>query len=135
MRNRNPSIHRYYYEIRSVLPCGGKLKRKVIKKIHENISEYLKEKPKADYSEIVSRFGTPQQIASTYIDEMQTHELLKRIKINKKILIIVAWVAVAIVAIWLAFAGILYVDSQDAVNGYYDVSVEAEENTIIDEVR
>lgn len=114
MGRKNADYRRYCREIRGWLPCTRKAKRKIMDKIENVISESEGE---LTYGQLVERFGTPQQIASAYVDEMGTIELLNDLRIKRKILRIAGIAASVIVTVWLLAVGIIYSEGTDAVNG------------------
>lgn len=93
-------LKQYYRQIQSWLPCGGRLKRRMMVNITANIEGYLAEHPQTDFAALQSHFGTPQEIAATYVDDMDTAELLSAIHNRRKILLSVVYGVTAIVAIW-----------------------------------
>lgn len=93
-------LKRYYRQICSWLPCGGNLKRHMMSNIKYNIEDYLLDNPDADFSAVQAHFGTPQQIATAFVDEMNTEELLKTLKIRRRIVKIFFGCAIASVVLW-----------------------------------
>lgn len=121
MINRN--ARRYLRQVRTWLPCGGTMKRQIMEKIRSSISRFLEEEPSADYDSIVFRFGTPQQIASAYVDEQDTEVLLRKLRIKRRIVAAVCCTAAACVVIWLSVALAAYVQSQIDQDGYAVIEV------------
>lgn len=121
MINRN--ARRYLRQVRTWLPCGGTMKRQIMEKIRSSISRFLEEKPSADYDSIVFRFGTPQQIASAYVDEQDTEVLLRKLRIKRRIVAAVCCTAAACVVIWLSVALAAYVNFSIAENGYAVIEI------------
>lgn len=121
MINRN--ARRYLRQVRTWLPCGGTMKRQIMEKIRSSISRFLEEEPSADYDSIVFRFGTPQQIASAYVDEQDTEVLLRKLRIKRRIVAAVCCTAAACVAIWLSVALAAYVNFSIAENGYAVIEI------------
>lgn len=121
MVNRN--ARRYLRQVKGWLPCGGKMKRQIMEKIRISVGRFLEEEPGADYQSIVARFGTPQQIASAYVDEQDTEVLLRKLRIRRRIVAAVCCTAAACVAIWLSVALAAYVQSQKYENGYAVIEI------------
>lgn len=114
MRRKNAELGRYCKEVRGWLPCTRKAKQTIMDKLESVFSEGEAE---LSYGQLVERYGTPQQIASAYVDEMGTMELLNDLRIKRKILRIAGITAAVIVTVWLLAVGILYSEGKDAVNG------------------
>mgnify|MGYP001116616268 CR=1 FL=1 len=80
MRKGNRAARRYLRNVKDWLPCSGKLKREIMARIKNVLDDYLAEHPDADFVELSHRFGLPKQIASSYVEEMDTEELLHNTK-------------------------------------------------------
>lgn len=124
MTGMNNEIRRYCSEISGMLPCKGRTKRKLMAEIKGNITHYLDECPDADYDAIVSRFGTPQQIAASYVEEMEPHEVLNGLNTRKRIVGILATGIALIALVWGIGVGICVVDSIIECGGYWVVYVD-----------
>lgn len=132
MEKYSRAARRYLWEIRSWLPCSWKLKREILKRIGNTIREYLVENQNAAYEELTKRFGTPQQIAASYVEEMGTDELLRDLRIRRKVVRAVTAAALAVAILWAGFIGAAYVDHVNDVNGYLVIGeiIEIEETEI-----
>ena len=124
--NRNIALKRYYRSIRNHLPSSNKLKAKVLAEIESNVNAYLLENPSADVASIKARFGTPEQIAVAYVDELGTPELLKKFQIRKKILIITISAIAIVLILWLG------VVSWSAIMEYYDSNGDITDSGIVE---
>lgn len=112
MQKLNRPARRYLRQIRGWLPCAGSMKRKMLAEIRETLLEFLADHPDADEQAIVSRFGAPQQIASSYVEEAETGELLRKLRIRRRVVSIACAAAVACVAIWAG--AVIYMVNSDA---------------------
>lgn len=63
------------------------------------------------------RFGTPQQIAAAYVDEMGATELLKDLRTRRRVVALVAGAVLVVIMIWLAAVGIALWDSFENSRG------------------
>lgn len=103
-------LNQYYRQIKGWLPCGGKVKKTLMTNITATIEGYIADNPGLDFAAVQAHFGTPQQIAAAFVDEMGTEELLTALRLRRKIVKIVLGVAfaalaiyaIAILTIWLA---------------------------------
>lgn len=116
MINRN--ARRYLRQVRTWLPCGGTMKRQIMEKIRSSISRFLEEEPSADYDSIVFRFGTPQQIAASYVDEQNTTVLISQLRFRKKVITLLAAMALAALALWSGFLLHATISDYHSANGY-----------------
>lgn len=129
MEKLNRDARRYLREIRGCVPCAGRMRRKMMRDIHEMLWEFFSKQPEADYSTIVDRFGTPQQIASSYVDEMATGEVLSNLYIRKKVLTLVSTLAIVIVLLWLGVVSYECAHNENVSSGYFEVTVAEVEST------
>lgn len=52
-------LKKYYRQISSWLPCGGKLKKEIMARLRSTVEAYLLENPTADFDALQVHFGTP----------------------------------------------------------------------------
>ena len=83
--------------------------------MESSVRDFVTENPHADYAAITQRFGTPQQIAASYIEEMSTPELTQQLRIKKRI---IGATALVLVLIWAGFVLAVTIDSHKSINGY-----------------
>lgn len=93
-------LNQYYRQVASWLPCGGRLKKQLMGNIKATVGGYLADHPEADFAALQAHFGTPQQIAIAFVEEMETEELLRSLHIRRKVVTILLSCVIAIVAIW-----------------------------------
>ena len=108
----------YYRQVATWLPCGGRLKKQLMARITATVDGYLAEHPEADFAALQTRFGTPRQIASAFVDEMETDELLNALRTRRKIVKIVLICAAAIIAIWAIAVLSLWIIGLENTLGY-----------------
>lgn len=97
-------LRRYYWKVKSFLPCSRKLKKRCIGDLKANVEGFLEQNPQADFAAIQERFGTPRQIAAAFVDETDTEQLLRWLRIRR-------WVVAAISVVTIAaliVLGVLY---------------------------
>lgn len=93
-------LKKYYRQISGWLPCGGSVKREMMCAIRESVDGFVTNHPGIAFSAVQTNFGTPQQIAAAYVDELDTAELLNKLRVRRRILkVLLIGVAVAL-AIW-----------------------------------
>lgn len=120
MRKRNcAALRRYYRSIRKHLPCTKKEKERILGEIKASVSSYLEDHPRSDIAQIHAHFGTPQQIASGYIDALNSAEMICALKLRKRILITVGSVALAMLLLWAGVLTWAAIEANDSNNGYY----------------
>lgn len=112
------SLSGYYREIRSWLPCSRKQKEQILGRFRDSVQAYLDENPGADFEQIRSHFGTPEQIAGTYVEELGTAELLRSLRVRRRVLTIIAATAAFVLVSWLCSVGWAIAKEITYVNGH-----------------
>ena len=115
----NADVRQYFREIKGSIPCIGKRRREILNRINEIVEGYLKENSSPSYSDLTARFGTPKQIVTSCLEEMDAEELLRRLKFGGKIVRIVAAAAVAVVVMWAVAVSIMLYRDEQYRNGYF----------------
>ena len=93
--------------------------------MESSVRDFVTENPHADYAAIEQRFGSPQQIAASCIEEMDAQELTLQLRIRKTIVHIVAVTALVLVLLWAGVVVTALIRHVKAMNGYLIVG-EAE---------
>lgn len=123
MGTRNPGARRYLREVRGRLPCGRKEKREILTTLCGSIETYLSENPDAGYIQLTSRFGTPDQIAASYVEEKEIEGLLRDLRVRRRIIAAVSVCLAVILFLWAGLVAASYVDHTRDVNGYAVVDI------------
>lgn len=95
-REQNWYIRRYVRAVSTFLPCSGKRKKPWLADLRAQAESYIAEGD--DAAALEQRFGTPQQMAFSYVDEMPTADLLAELHIRRRL------VAVTVIALAAALA-------------------------------
>ena len=123
MVKRNPYVRRYLREIQKSMPCRGKRRKGILVQVEASVLEYAMENPDLDYGEIVARFGTPQQIAESYLDELEKPELARQLRINKSIVGIVSLLALTVVLLWTGVVISAKAEHDSWMNGHFEEEI------------
>ena len=121
----NVHLMRYLWKVRGELPGNRKQKKQIMSRVESSVRDFVTENPHADYAAITQRFGTPQQIAASCIEEMDAQELTLQLRIRKTIVRIVAATALVLVLLWAGVVVTALIRHVKAMNGYLIVG-EAE---------
>ena len=108
-------IRRYCRAVGSYLPCSRRQKRQILRDLRQRLAEYRGEHP--DGASLEEQFGTPQQVAAGYVDDMDTTELLHALRYRRRVTtIVVAGVltALAVFAVALSMQVHDFHESMDA---------------------
>ena len=121
---------RYLHQVRRALRGTGKQKKQVLAQVQSSVSEYREENPDCSYSDLVQRFGVPQQIAEATVSEMGAGEELDAMKVRQRILRMVSITAITVLILWAGVVGMAYLNHKSIDNGYAVVEIiEVTEST------
>ena len=96
-------IEKYLSEIQNNLVGSNKAKKNIISEIEGFVYDYAEVKGVKDISDIYSHFGTPEEMARTYLSQADPKKVAKAVRIKKAVIIgIVA--ALAIVTLYFALS-------------------------------
>lgn len=104
MKANDRALKRYYRDIRSWLPCSRKNEKRILEQIRSSVEGYLEQNPEADINRVQTEFGSPQTIAASYVENMGAAEILKDLRLRRRIF---AAVASAVAIILLLWAGVV----------------------------
>ena len=117
----------YFREIKHKFP-GGCKKNKILRDLRLSVDDFLQENPDATLEAVVEHFGTPQQIADAYTEELPAHELQKQLKIKRWIIGIIAGAVACTLIMWGIAVGVALINEFKAADGYHE-----EEPIIVEE--
>ena len=115
------TIRRYCRAVGSYLPCARRQKRQLLRDLRQRLEEYRDEHP--DETSPEERFGTPQQVAAGYVDDMDTTELLQALRYRRRVITaVVSGILVALAVLTAALCMQLY-DYHRAIRGWGDLII------------
>lgn len=127
-REQNWYIRRYVRAVSTFPPCSGKRKKPWLADLRAQAESYVAEG--GDAAALEQRFGTPQQMAFTYVDEMPTADLLAELHIRRRLVAVTAITLAAALAIYIAVlvwqAYLVY----DRFNGWTETYIVEYENIV-----
>lgn len=127
-REQNWYIRRYVRAVSTFLPCSGKRKKSWLADLRAQAESYVAEG--GDAAALEQRFGTPQQMAFSYVDEMPTADLLAELHIRRRLVAVTAITLAAALAVYIAVlvwqAYLVY----DSLNGWSETYVVEYENIV-----
>lgn len=91
---------------------------------YESLNAYQAEHPEAPYEELTSHFGTPDEIAATCVENTGTAELLRMLRIRRRIVAIVAGATTATFLLWAAVLAVNSILLYPEERGYIIVTTE-----------
>lgn len=122
MKPNDPALKRYYRSIRSWLPCSRRLKNQILSQIQDSVEQYLVQNPDASFSQLESQFGALGTIAAAYVENTGTEEILRRLRIRRRITMIIVGVAAAILLAWASVVTWTVIRSNQVFEGQVEAS-------------
>lgn len=127
MKKQEKMLRAYYRNIKRELICPRDTKSRILSDLQHNVNAYLSENPDAALCDVQDHFGTPQQIAASYVEALGTPELLGKLKLRRRILTLVAAVLAVGLIVWAIAVVIASIDAHNAVEGYAEVFITEDE--------
>ena len=118
MRMCNSAAKRYLRELRKSLPCGRKERKRVLEGIRQSIENNEATDGPDTYEALVSRYGSPGEIASAYFSEKSTGELIRELRIGNRVLAILLSAVVIALLLRLGWWTASYVSLMNEYPGY-----------------
>lgn len=118
MRMCNSAAKRYLRELRNSLPCGRKERKRVLEGIRQSIENNEATDGPDTYEALVSRYGSPDEIASSYFSEKSTGELVRELRIGNRVLAILLSAVVIALLLRLGWWVITYRSLMSEAPGY-----------------
>ena len=106
-------IRKYLHNIKRLLPATANVRNKIVDMIRNALLAKSLEAPEKDISEIIKDFGSPEEVAASYIEEMGTAEILKGFGKKNRILTIIT---VGVIGVFILIALALTIALIDAHN-------------------
>lgn len=130
-REQNWYIRRYVRAVSTFLPCSGKRKKPWLADLRAQAESYVAEG--GDAAALEQRFGTPQQMAFSYVDEMPTADLLAELHIRRRLVAVTAIALAAALAVYIAALAWQAYLIHDSLNGWSETCVVEYENIVTEE--
>ena len=73
--------------------------------IYDSVCHYMEEHPEADLKRLQEHFGTPYEIAGSYLQELDQGIILRKLRNNRRILATVSSVMVLVMLFFFGYVG------------------------------
>ena len=124
MSSHNTVLKRYIQNVSAELPCTGRAKRHIITQLQDSVSVYLEQNPDADFMSVQAHFGSPQEIATGYVEAQDAPSLLSKMRAKKKIIAIVSGIMAVILLIWIGAVAWAAKNQKESNNDYEQERIE-----------
>ena len=137
MRVTKQERKQYLNQIKKLLVCKGSQRKNFLNSFADNMDEYLKDNPDADFAKLQEDMGTPQEIADAFLENESASHIKKRMSFVKWIIIRIV-IALMLLVIMIVLA---LIDAHIAHTGHFEEKITEEvtnedgsvETIIIDE--
>ena len=122
MKVTKKELNSYLKQIKKLLVCNNAKKKEFMKSFKDNLEEYLKSNPDADFKKIQEDMGTPQEIANAFLENESAESIKKRISIAM-------WFKNGIIIALFMFGFLLvsiFVDLYKSNRGYIEETITVE---------
>ena len=126
------AIKQYCKSVRKELSCPRKIKNDLIARILPDLEAYADENPNASFDDICAHFGTPKEVAESYLASLDEDELKKRINKAKRIWITVISVCTVILLLFITMMVCLILHNKDIHPVYYEKTISEGEIIYLD---
>lgn len=103
----NKPARAYLRAVRRALRCPGRQGKQLLRQLSEDIEEYCEEHPDATEGELCRRFGTPEDVAAAFVEDLggsiAVNVQRRRNRIVTAVIVVLVLVAGAVTArqIWI----------------------------------
>ena len=126
------AIKQYCKSVRKELSCPRKIKSDLIARIMPDLEAYADENPNASFDDICDHFGTPSEVAESYLASLDEDELKKRLNKAKKIRIAVIAVCTVILLLFITMMVCLILHNKEVRPVYYEETISYGEIIYLD---
>lgn len=107
-------LKRYFKDVRGCLLCSTKLSKKFIDDLAQSVDQFVEAQPEADIDAVKKHFGTPEDIAKSFLSETDIGYLRKRLRVRR----IIAIVLFTGLALWGAYISYVATETYSTYHGY-----------------
>lgn len=119
MRVTERERKQYLNQIRKLLVCKGTQRKQFLISFEDNMDEYLRDNPDADFAQLQKDMGTPQEIANAFLENEDASKIKKRMSFKKWIILGI----VSVLIITVVFFVCTFIDSYKARRGYIQETI------------
>lgn len=109
----------YYRQVEDLLLCDRKSKIVFLTDLKNDIDEFVQQDPEADLDSIVSAFGSPAEIAESFLKNADIANIKKKMNVKK----ILLFSLLAVVLVYVIFVVASFIDVHTEAHGYYEEGI------------
>ncbi len=90
-------MEKYLKNCKKLFPIYGKDERQYIERLESHIREYQTEHENCTYEDLVTQFGSPTEVVSSYYRSTNYHDLLKKVNFVRRTRIFIVIIISAVI--------------------------------------
>ena len=98
LQNNSQYIHIKY--VKKIISIHSKDKKEFIQLLTQKIIEFSNEQDSCSYQDIVDEFGSPNEVAGSYIETLNSDEIIKKLNKKKIINIFISVIIILCISVW-----------------------------------
>ena len=117
----NKDSKKFIKYVKRTIPIHSKDKREFILLLTQRIKEFSDDLERCTYQDIVNEFGTPNEVAGSYIENMESNELIKKLNRKKLLKYFLSTLLILITLLWgfkMYRLNQLYEEAKSETHGY-----------------
>ena len=119
--NMKKNSKKFIKYVKRIIPIHSKDKREFILLLSQRIKEFSDDLERCTYQDIVNEFGTPNEVAGSYIENMESNELIKKLNRKKLFKYFLLTLLILITLLWgfkMYRLNQLYEEAKSETHGY-----------------
>lgn len=120
-KKMNKDSKKFIKYVKRIIPIHSKDKREFILLLSQRIKEFSDDLERCTYQDIVNEFGTPNEVAGSYIENMESNELIKKLNRKKLFKYFLLTLLILITLLWgfkMYRLNQLYEEAKSETHGY-----------------
>ena len=93
-------IKKYIKYVKKIISIHSKDKKEFIQLLTQKIIEFSNEHDSCSYQDIVDEFGSPNEVAGSYIETLNSDEIIKKLNKKKIINIFISVIIILCISVW-----------------------------------
>ena len=93
-------IKKYIKYVKKIIPIHSKDKKEFIQLLTQKIIEFSNTQPNCTYQNIIDEFGSPNEVAGSYIETLNSDEIIKKLNKKKIINIFISVIIILCISVW-----------------------------------
>lgn len=129
MKNNDINLNAYFKELKKALPYSSIKSSKLIKDLRNSISEYCNKNPNVRIEDILTEFGTPEEIANFTVATLEPTKLKKRLALRQWIIFGI----VIIISFLIILYSVAYIRGKSGIVSHKDTYIDVNDSIIVEE--